>query len=507
MKIIFPVMGAESISVCYLSTALKNAGHTVQVAFDRALFDDKQYFSIDFLHRLFDKKQNMVDEIIKAKPDILAFSVFTDNYQWTLDVIKRVWEHHKCITVVGGMHPTSCPNEVISAKEINYMIIGEGEAPLVELLDCISKGSSLENVPNLWMKKDSGIIKNPPRPLLNGEDFPMVDKTIYEKFIPFKEYYLTVSSKGCISRCSYCTQNFLHSWEKENQIGKFLREKPVDMLIEELKIMKARYGIEYVDIKNNVLSGSQKWIQEFASKYPKEIGLPFRIMGHPLLYQKTNAQLMKSAGCHHIQLGIESFNPDVRGKVLLRKESNEQIILAMDNIEKAGINFSADLIIGLPGESENDLKFALKTLAGYNRLIRASIFWLQYLPGVEITKMAMDKGFIDQKNLDMINRGLQKNYLSTGSPMESDRMKILKTYHIWFRLLPITPKWLIDFLVNTDIFRILRFLPFQTVFIIAIDIFVSFVKKDYYAKWIMKWYVKQITKQIFGRIHYISNED
>ena len=46
MKIIFPVMGAENISVAYLSTVLKKAGHSVQVAFDRALFDDKQYFSI-----------------------------------------------------------------------------------------------------------------------------------------------------------------------------------------------------------------------------------------------------------------------------------------------------------------------------------------------------------------------------------------------------------------------------------------------------------------------------
>lgn len=497
-------MGAESISVCYLSTALKKAGHTVQVAFDRALFDDKQYFSIDFLHRLFDKKQKMIDEIIKAKPDVLAFSVFTDNYQWTLDVIRRVWQYHNCITVVGGMHPTSCPEEVINAQEVNYLIVGEGEAPFVELLDCLNDGTSPDKIPNLWMKQNTVTIKNPPRRLMNGEDFPKVDKGIFEKFIPFKDYYLTVSSKGCISRCSYCTQNFLYKWEKDNQIGKFLREKPVDKLIDELKTMKNKYGILYVDIKNNVLSGNYKWIKKFAARYPKEVGLPFRIMGHPLLYQGNMAQEMKSAGCHHIQLGIESFNPIVREKILLRKESNEQIITALNNIEKAGINFSADLIIGLPGESEDDLKFALKTLAGYKRLIRASIFWLQYLPNVDITNMAINNGFIDQKNIDMINKGLQKNYLSTGSPIERDRMRILKTYHIWFRLLPITPKWMVDFFVDAGVFRILRLIPFQTVFIITIDIFVSFVKKDYYAKWIMGWYIKQIINQTFGRIHYIS---
>ena len=72
MKVIFPVMGAENISVSYLSAALKKAGHTVQVAFDRALFDDKQYFSVSWLARIFSEKERMIRAILQAKPDILA---------------------------------------------------------------------------------------------------------------------------------------------------------------------------------------------------------------------------------------------------------------------------------------------------------------------------------------------------------------------------------------------------------------------------------------------------
>ena len=60
MKVIFPVMGAENISVAYLSSVLKKAGHTVKVAFDRALFDDKQYFSVPFLARIFSEKEKMM---------------------------------------------------------------------------------------------------------------------------------------------------------------------------------------------------------------------------------------------------------------------------------------------------------------------------------------------------------------------------------------------------------------------------------------------------------------
>jgi hypothetical protein len=161
-------------------------------------------------------------------------------------------------------------------------------------------------------------------------------------------------------------------------------------------------------------------------------------------------------------------------------------------------------MIGLPGESEDDLILALKTLANYRRLIRASIFWLQYLPGVDITKMAMTKGYIDGKIEKMINDGLQNNYLSTGSPMEPERERILKTYHILFRLLPITPKRFMNFLIDSGYYRFFRYLPFQVGFIVIIDVFVSFVRRDYYAKWIMGWYVKQMTKHIFGRVETIS---
>jgi radical SAM superfamily enzyme YgiQ (UPF0313 family) len=505
MKIIFPVMGAENISVSYLSTALKNRGYTVKVAFDRALFDDKQYFSVQLLNKIFTQKKRVINEIIKEKPNVLAISVFADNYQWCLDVVREVKKEHQCISVWGGIHATSCPEEVISRDEVDFMIVGEGEKPLLELLESIEKNNSPRNIKNLWYRKDGYIIKNPPRALLNPDEFPDIDKKIYETFIPIKKYYMTVTGKGCIGHCSYCSQNFLKKWENSYKIGKFIREKSVSKVIGELIEMKKTYGIQYVDIKNNILSGSKKWLNEFLNRYPKEVGLPFRIMGHPMMFKDDFAIKLKKAGCNHIQMGVESFNPKVRSEILLRNETNEQIVRALDSIEQTGINFSVDLIVGLPGESEKDLEIALKTLCNYRKLIRASIFWLQYLPNVAITHMALKDGYINENNMIAINKGLQKNYLSTGSPMEKRREQILKTYHILFRLLPVLPGRMIKFIIETNKHRILRYIPFQIVWIIAIDVFVSYFRKDYYAKWIMSWYAKQIIKHISGRSVTISD--
>jgi anaerobic magnesium-protoporphyrin IX monomethyl ester cyclase len=506
MKVIFPVMGAENISVSYMVTICKSLGHTVKVAFDRALFDDKQYFSIGFLARLFDKKQQVIESIIKEKPDVIALSVFSDNYQWALDLVRKVKEKHQdFITVWGGIHPTSVPEEVIERSEVDFLIEGDGELPMKELLHALENGNNFEKVPNLWFKKDGKVHQGKHVFLNEGPNFPVPDKKVFEKFIPIEEYYLTVTNKGCIQKCSFCSENFKFDYESELREGSFIREKSVDTVIDELREMKQNYNLKYIDIKNNVLSGSKKWIKEFCEKYPREIGLPFRVMVQPMQLQSDYAFLLKKANCHHVQMGIETFNSKVRKEVLLRDETTEQVIIALDNLEKSGINYSADLILGLPGESEEDLVFALKTLSPRKHLIRASIFWLQYAPKVDITNQALKQGFIGKKEEELINKGLQDNYLSTGSAMEDERKRILKTYHIMFRLLPIVPHKIMLWLLDSGIYKNIRFLPFQIPIIIAIDVFVSYARKDYYAKWIMKWYVKQIVRNIFGKSEFISN--
>ena len=506
MKVIFPVMGAENISVSYMVTICKSLGHTVKVAFDRALFDDKQYFSIGFLARLFDKKQQVIEGIIKEKPDVIALSVFSDNYQWALDLVRKVKEKHKdFITIWGGIHPTSVPEEVIERSEVDFLIEGDGELPMKELLHALENGNNFEKVPNLWFKKDGKVYQGKHVFLNDGPNFPVPDKKVFEKFIPIGEYYLTVTNKGCIQKCSFCSENFKFDYESELREGSFIREKSVDTVIDELREMKQSYNLKYIDIKNNVLSGSKKWIKEFCEKYPREIGLPFRVMVQPMQLQSDYAFLLKKANCHHVQMGIETFNSKVRKEVLLRDETTEQVIIALDNLEKSGINYSADLILGLPGESEEDLVFALKTLSPRKHLIRASIFWLQYAPKVDITNQALKQGFIGKKEEELINKGLQDNYLSTGSAMEDERKRILKTYHIMFRLLPIVPHKIMLWLLDSGIYKNIRFLPFQIPIIIAIDVFVSYARKDYYAKWIMKWYIKQIVRNIFGKSEFISN--
>ena len=499
LKVVLAAMGAENISLEAISAVLKNDGHEVQLAFDRALFCDAQYFSIPWLARLLDVKSQVVRQVVDAKPDLLCVSVFADNYQWALDLCRRVKRETDVTVVFGGIHPTTVPERVIQEDCVDIICVGEGDQAIADLAASIDRGRIDHSINNLWFKKDGEIIRNPPRPNANLDDLPMIDKELFEDYIPYRHYYLTITNRGCVRRCAFCSENFKERWESENQLGQFMRDTSVEKVIAEFRYMREKYGLTYIDIKNNVLSGSRKWTLEFLKRYKEEIGLPFRIMGYPRLLTKEVTQALGAAGCHHIQMGIESFNETIRKEILLRPETNDQVREAIQNMEDARLGYSTDFILGLPGETEQDLTDAIQLLNGRKGLRRVSIFWLEYLPGVYITELAQRMGLIGTRELENIEQGKQQNYLAHGSIEDTQKVRQLKNYHLMFRILPIAPAPLIDFILAHKLHRTFRFLP-QTPIIILVDLLVSFVKRDYYALWAIRTYLFEVKRRAKARI-------
>lgn len=499
LKVVLAATGAENISLEAISAMLKRDGHHVQLAFDRALFNDAQYFSIPWLARLLDVKAAVVRQIVEAKPDLLCVSVFADNYQWALDLCRRVKREIDVTVVFGGIHPTTVPERVIREDCVDVICVGEGDFSIAELANGIDRGRIDYSIKSLWFKKDGEIVRNPPRPNANLDELPIIDKELFEDYIPYRHYYLTVTNRGCVRRCSFCAENFKERWESEHQLGAFMRDTSVEKVIAEFKTMRAKYGVTYIDIKNNVLSGSKKWTLEFLRRYRDEVGLPFRIMGYPRLLTKEVTAALRDAGCHHVQMGIESFNETIRRDVLLRPETNEQVRDAIRNLEEAGIGYSTDFILGLPGESEQDLIDAIRLLSGRRHLRRASIFWLEYLPGVHLTTLAQQMGLIGDREIENIEEGRQQNYLAHGSIEDQTQVKQLKNYHLLFRLLPITPAPVVELILKHRLQMWFRFFP-QTPIIILVDLVVSAVKRDYYAMWAIRTYGFELKRRLKARL-------
>ena len=489
-RVVFFAMGADNVSVEVLSQAVKHRGHQSLLAFDRALFGDLMYYTIPWLRDCFSRKKELIRKTLEFKPDLLAFSVIVDNYKWSLDMAEKLKQQCKAPIVFGGIHPTTSPEKVIPHPQVDALCIGEGVESFADLVDSLERTGKLDtSASGFWFKESDGkIIKNPHRPGptdLNTLPFP--DKEIIKDAWNIRDYYLTVTNRGCIEKCSFCQQSFYAAFESTFKLGPYVRERSPSLVIEELQRAKQLYGVRYIDIKNNLLTVSKAWYREFLTRYPAEVGVPFRIMIHPKQATEEYVRLLKAAGCDHTQMGIESLDESIKKNVINRHDTNEDVDHAIKNLESAGLKYSMDFIFGLPGQKIEELDQGVKLLAPLKYCVRASIFWMQYLPGVGATEYAFNQGILTKKDLENIAEGNQDHYMSHGSVEDDDKKKQLKNYMLLYRLAPILPKWLLLFLYRTNAFKLFRFFP-QSAILVSVDILVSFIRSDYWANYAIKSY-------------------
>ncbi len=162
MKVAFVCVNEEHLGVEYLSAYLKSHGHETCLLFD-PLPLRANVLNIPLAARACDYTEYLVDKCRQEAPDLLAFSVMTDNYAWALKLAARLKREFNLPVVFGGIHPTSVPEYVIRQQQVDFVIIGEGEESLLELVEGLEAGRIDTSMPNLWTMRNGQPVGNPPR--------------------------------------------------------------------------------------------------------------------------------------------------------------------------------------------------------------------------------------------------------------------------------------------------------------------------------------------------------
>ena len=489
MNITFVVMGWENVSVEYISAYLKQRGHIVSLAYEQALFDDKNYLCIPFMAKIFDQGSNIIKQVIDTSPDIVAFSVMAITYQWALKRASEIKRYLDVPIVFGGPHAIICPERIIQKEQVDIVCTGEGEHAIADLLDSMNSGDFDFSQKGFWFKKRSGeIVKNAGRSIIaNLDSMPFPDKDLFAPFVPIKNYYLAVTNRGCPFSCNYCSVSSMAEIGKKLDNFKKIRERSVGSVIEELKINKIKFNFKWIDFRNSVFSPSKSWILEFCQKYIKEIDLPFRIFSHPLLINEDVVLALKEAKCFAIQIGLESYDPYVRNKILNRVMTNEKIHTAIGILEKHKAAYSLDYILGIPEQKKQELEDAASFFSKLKYCYRISPFLLSYLPKSKIADYAVEHGFLDKNESNRIEEGLHDNYMNKGSDMERNRRKLMETYKLLFRSMSFMPTWIRKIFCELKIYYIFYIIPFD--FILRIfDLSMVFRDRDAKAYALNYWW-------------------
>ena len=427
MKIGFIYPAFENLGIEYISALLKENGHETFLLFDPQLFNDL-FIKIKPIAKIFDYKKKILEECKRQKPDIIAFSIVSDNFTWACsyaEAIKRLMPEVKI--VFGGPHITTVPEYVLKNWFVDFTISGEGEFPMLELVNALETDSDYTNIQNLGYRIKEEITINETRPLIQDLDIlPLPDKELFLRANPYaKKEYNIITARGCVHKCSYC-HNSLERRVLWKKCGNFLRRRSIDNIIAELKEGKEKYGYNTLCIWDEVFTYDQKWLEEFCLIYKKEIGVPFWTFIHPNHVSEKVVKLLEYAGCWEAEMGVQTLNQKVKDNILHRYEKKETVINAITLFEKSSIRLVVDVIFGLPELNEEDYIELIETFNDF-RPSKIQTFWLRYYPGIDIISIARDNKWLTAKDIEDINQGIPTRAAASGGTKIEPRFEKYQT--------------------------------------------------------------------------------
>lgn len=432
---IYPGRENESLAIENLSASLKRQGHKTDLILD---YENKKFF-----------KGRLIKRINDFQPDFICFSVMTDDYAWACKISRFIKENYNIPIIFGGIHITSCPEEVINKEFIDYVVLGEGDEAIVELVENPEK----TNIKNVWFKKNSKITKNPSRNLIeNLNQLPFPDRMLFHKEAPYlKDIYHCMTSRGCPFNCSYCFNNFMRKFYKNK--GVWLRRRSVENVIEELKIMKKELKYKQILFVDDCFTSDVRWLLEFIRRYKKEINVPFKAIAHPLFINKEIVSILKKGGCIRLQIGVQTPIEKIRKEICNRNDSDEIIEKAVREIKKQKIMIQIDHIFGLPSEKIEDynkgIEFYIKLKPDY-----ISSFWLQYYPCTDIIEIGQKYGQINKLDLAKTINGELRYRNIIDKRISNPELLAISRFFCW---IPILPRNVSRFILRKRLYRKLLF--------------------------------------------------
>ncbi|MDR2204174.1 MAG: B12-binding domain-containing radical SAM protein [Nitrososphaerota archaeon] len=347
------------LGLMYVAASLEQAGHEVQML-DNYLLQ----YDVTIVQEL----------VLKLQPVIVGITCGSATYKKCIETAKAVKQvASNCKVVVGGWHASYMPESLLETPEIDYAIIGEGEQAITELANFIERGDyfGASSVAGVVCRGSSGFIRNEPK-FMDMDELPfparhLLPLTQYDRNIEFlkaKPADIMSISRGCTFSCGFCETTKL--W------GNINRQFSPQRVMAEVNDLVSKYGTKGIYFINDNFTMRKSQTVEFCDLLIKSnLDLEWVCDTRVDLVNLDLLNKMASAGCKTIWFGVESGSQRVLDHVN-RCMSLEQIEGAFKLCRKAGIDVACSFMLGMPGETLDDL------MASYRFADKLDADWCQF---------------------------------------------------------------------------------------------------------------------------------
>ncbi len=368
------------IGLGYLATAVRKAGHEVQI--------------LDCLKDCRDN-DDFVKAVKKYDPQVIGYNVYSIAVPLINGMLEAVAnELPDVISVWGGPHVSSLPDRILKeAPLVDFAIQGEGEVPLPHLLNSLERGiEDYDQIPGLIYRDGDTVKKNESHFQKNIEEygFPAWDliqpKEYFRYFAMGPDTVPVFLSRGCPFPCTFCAAMVV--------TGRSLRWRGYDHIFEELRFLQKEYGIKRFVLEDEGTGVAEKFLHNFCNKI-KEYGFKGKFaMGVGMRLDQYNEELLREmaeAGFEkRIVLGIESGSERVLAK--MKKDTNIALIREkVELMDRMGYEPNGYFIVGFPTETPEEIEKTVQ-LALSLPIHEASFTAFQPLPHTPATDELIANG-------------------------------------------------------------------------------------------------------------------
>ncbi len=361
----FSHMPSPPLGPAYIAAVIKKAGHEVQ-AIDAPVegFYDVEKFK--FGTYVFGLNIENTVNLIKPYTEVICFSfMYTNSWYFDRELVAETRKRFPTSVIIGGgEHASAVPEYCFkTAPEIDYIVLGEGEATIGELMECIENKISPDNISRIAFKSGSEIkINNFERRVKRVENIDDIPWPAWELF-PLKKYFEykvtygvyrgnnlpILASRGCPYDCTFCSNPQMY--------GKKYSLREVKDVVDEMEYYHKNYNITSFDFFDLTAIIYKDWIIKLCSEIiNRGLNITYQIPAgtRAEAIDFEVAEMLYKSGCKNITYAPESGSKKML-KAIKKKVNLEKMYASIKHSYKAGMNIKLNIIVGLPDESHSDV--------------------------------------------------------------------------------------------------------------------------------------------------------
>ncbi|MBN3039884.1 MAG: cobalamin-dependent protein [Candidatus Omnitrophica bacterium] len=406
------------LGLAYIASALESKGYTVNIIDANA-----ERLSIE----------DTVFRLLESKPDLAGFSAVTPTIgicRQLAEMVKK--ENNSIVTVVGGIHPTSLAEETLrNCAGFDFLIRGEGELALAQLISALNDHVSLDNIKGLGYRKSDQVFVNGTADSVKNLDdlgFParhLLKNSLYRTFDSGKMTSV-IAMRGCPEKCIYCAVSLV--------AGRICRKRNHSNIIEEIETCFHKYKTNFVAFLDDTFTFDRPWVHRLCDGFIAS-GLNRKIKWSCLTrVDNIDPDLlrhMKQAGCIRVELGIESGSQkilDYTKKGISIQQAKEAFLMA----KKAGLSTMGFAMLNIPGETRDTISATKKLIMELEPDFLQVSFATPY-PGTELFEICRKENLLTTREWSkylFLNNQIIKNPAISENELKDLMRDIQQSFHL-----------------------------------------------------------------------------